>query len=202
MGTEAKVKESPIPFSAPMVRATLDGRKTQARRVAKPQSQFDGRDGILRRFPRQFGSPYGEPGDRLWVRETWGLDWYDNGNSRAWKNPVYRADPGAQPMDQGSPTPWRSPIHMPRWASRITLEITDVRVERLQEITQGAARAEGITDGGCLNCGESEPCGCADAAPDARDAFAYFWHTMHPEKSVHGWHTNPWVWVISFRRVK
>jgi hypothetical protein len=92
---------------------------------------------------------------------------------------------------------WRPSIHMPRWASRITLEIAAVRVERLQDISEDDARAEGITDGGCLNCGNPEPCECASPEPSARDAFCYLWHQIH---GCNSWHTNPWVWVVEFHR--
>ncbi|HCI6686938.1 TPA: hypothetical protein NPP45_005248, partial [Klebsiella pneumoniae] len=88
---------------------------------------------------------------------------------------------------------WTPSIHMPRWASRILLEITDVRVERLNAISEEDARAEGIIDGGCLNCGETEPCGCANPEPDATDAFAYLWQSIYGQEN---WNANPWVWVI------
>jgi hypothetical protein len=94
---------------------------------------------------------------------------------------------------------WVPSIHMPRWASRILLEITDVRVERLSDISEKDARAEGIIDGGCLNCGESEPCGCANPEPDATDAFAYLWQSIYGQEN---WNANPWVWVIEFKRVE
>ncbi len=93
----------------------------------------------------------------------------------------------------------RPSIHMPRWASRLILEVVNVRVERLQEITEEDARAEGIIDGGCLNCGESEPCGCDNPNPDARDTFIYLWNSINGKK--HPWTSNPWVWVIQFKRV-
>jgi hypothetical protein len=90
-------------------------------------------------------------------------------------------------------------MFMPRWASRITLEITGVRVERLVDISEDDARAEGITDGGCLNCGESETnCGCLNPQPDARDSFIYLWESINGPGS---WAANPWVWVVEFRRV-
>lgn len=104
----------------------------------------------------------------------------------------------------GNPTEgdWTRPrpsIHMPRWASRILLEVTSVRVERLQDISEADARAEGITDGGCTNCGNPEPCGCADPAPDARDAFCNLWQSINGDQS---WIANPWVWVVEFKRVQ
>ena len=161
-----------------MVRALLDGRKTQTRRVVKTGSPDDWN-----------ACPYGVIGDLLWVRETWG----ESGYNRI----EYRAAP-ADGSDFRCVSRWRPSIHMPRFASRITLRITDVRVQRVQEISEEDARAEGIVDGGCLTCGEPEPCGCADPRPDARDAFAYIWHQIHGETGGRAWHANPWVWVLRF----
>jgi hypothetical protein len=90
-------------------------------------------------------------------------------------------------------------MFMPRWAGRITLVITGVRVEQLQDISEDDARAEGITDGGCLECGESETnCGCINPQPDARDSFIHLWESINGPGS---WAANPWVWVVEFRRV-
>jgi hypothetical protein len=99
-----------------------------------------------------------------------------------------------------SPLKWKSPIFMPRWASRIILEITDIRVEQLQDITEEDARAEGVIDGGCLNCGEHEPCGCGNPMPDARDAYVSIWNTLNAKRG-YPWESNPWVWAISFKVV-
>ena len=201
-------KERPILFSAPMVRAILDGRKTQTRRVFKRRTGITGPE-----LDPTFRCPYGSPGDRLWVRETWGsADTMYQGHENDVPGVIaYRADRSA--IDQGISRQvkipqwdldqwnwdcikWRPSIHMPRWASRITLEVTDVRIERLQDITEEDARAEGITDGGCLTCGENEPCGCDNPRPDARDGFAGLWQDIYGPDS---WHANPWVWVVSFR---
>lgn len=130
--------------------------------------------------------PYGQPGDRLWVRETWQGDEAD-------KISVYKADEGAFAER------WRPSIHMPRWASRITLEIVSVKVQKLSDITQDDARSEGITDGGCFNCGESEPCGCKNPEPIPRDAFINLWQKVYGDGS---WYKNPWVWVVEFMRVQ
>ena len=181
-----KTKERPILLTAAMVRAILDGQKTQTRRIAKEFCGLQGMDKLLAQFPNQEGCRYGKPGDRLWVRETWGLTVEDT--------VCYRADEPSSIV-----TRWRPSIFMPRWGSRILLEITAVRVERLQSISEADARAEGIADGGCLNCGESEPCGCGDPQPDARDAFAWLWQSIHGSES---WHVNPPVWVVEFRRVQ
>ena len=94
---------------------------------------------------------------------------------------------------------WRPSIHMPRWASRLTLEVTGVRVERLRDISEADARAEGIVDGGCLTCGEPEPCNCWNPEPSAVDSFVWLWQSIHGPDS---WHANPWVWVVEFRREK
>lgn len=200
------MKERPIIFSAPMVRALLAGTKSQTRRVMRDQPysngfHFDGREILCHndylppsatllsvRVGRQRYTtsleeesgtfahlcPYGQPGDRLWVRETW--------NGTQGEGLAYKA---TEPEMDGEP--WRSPIHMPRRFSRITLEITGVRVERLREITETDARAEGITDGGCT-----------DPSPDARDAYFWLWNSLHGDGAALA---NPWVWVIEFRRV-
>ena len=193
-------------FNAEMVRAILDGRKTQTRRPIKwKQTRFteigEREDGS--KWPWSEDAehacdfwhpcPFGAVGDRIWVRETWnkygGLltyradhDWIDDMR----KETVCTAK-------------WVPSIHMPRWASRILLEITNVRVERLNAISEEDARAEGIIDGGCLNCGEPEPCGCANPEPDATDAFAYLWQSIYGQES---WNADPWVWVIEFKRVE
>ena len=194
------MKERGMIFNSEMVRAILDGRKTQTRRPIKwKQTRFteigEREDGS--KWPWSEDAehacdfwhpcPFGAVGDRIWVRETWnkygGLltyradhDWIDDMR----KETVCTAK-------------WVPSIHMPRWASRILLEITDVRVERLNAISEEDARAEGIIDGGCLNCGEPEPCGCANPEPDATDAFAYLWHSIYGQDN---WNANPWVWVI------
>ncbi|WP_186083797.1 hypothetical protein [Burkholderia gladioli] len=182
------MKKRPILFSAPMVRAILDGRKTQTRRVAKEFAGRDNLDAILRRFPNQQGCPHGEPGDRLWVRETWGQ------YQLAPEDIVYRAD---EDFPCGSPKRWRPSIHMPRWASRITLEITGVRVERLQDISEADAIAEGIEH---TSDGFSVDEGRHFHAARARDSFASLWDGLN-EARGHGWEANPWVWVIEFRRI-
>lgn len=145
------MKERPILFSAPMVRAILDGTKTQTRRVVKHRHlAFIGGKG-QENDPSAWGfgagvqnesyrlvCPYGIPGDRLWVKETW----HPGGPENNHDGVIYRAtDPGWD--DSGSGLRWRPSVFMPRWASRITLEISSVRVERLQDITEEDARAEG-----------------------------------------------------------
>ena len=205
-------KERPILFNAEMVRALLEGRKTQTRRVVKPQPDL--RNWIkVRRGKERFGNhicdskslvmcPYGQAGDRLWVRETW-ADLSNAGFSIGEKETpaAYRASTCAEGdrIREDYGIKWKPSIHMPRWASRINLEIKAIRVERLQDISEVDAIAEGITDGGCTNCGEHEPCGCDAPMPDYIDAFACLWHSIHGTES---WHSNPWVWVIEFERIE
>ena len=137
-------KERPILCSAPDVMAILDGRKTQTRRIMKPQPNRTWPDEVTphwsvggnRTLPgasNPLRCPYGVPGDRLWVREAWRLP---DGAPKGWVD--YRAD------DTRDGFKWKPSIHMPRWASRITLEVTDVRVERLQDISEADAMAEGV----------------------------------------------------------
>ena len=198
---EPGVRDRPILFSAPMVRAILEGRKTQTRRLV--------RDGIAVTdicgggvepvvwWPRDArgkdaACQYGAPGDRLWVRETWT---HIRGNGiRTW----YRAD--GEPTDrEGNVLPttpgyprWRPSIYMARKDSRITLEVTDVRVQRLQDITEDAARAEGIQE---LN-GRFTFNGGLHESRTARDSFEALWDSINGDRAA--WAANPWVWVVSF----
>lgn len=178
------MKERPILFNGPMVRALLDGSKTQTRRVSKADPDQCEDIGI---FYAENPCPYGRPGDRLWVRESYQRHTGPYGESFIY---AYRA------TDDDRLGPWRPSIHMPREACRITLELTGVRVERLQDISEADARSEGLTDGGCLNCGNPEPCGCDCPTPSARDSFVQLW-----ESTGGDWHANPWVWVVEFRRI-
>ncbi|MCK1125360.1 hypothetical protein MX034_15015 [Enterobacter bugandensis] len=222
------MKERGMIFNGEMVRAILDGRKTQTRRVIQSAArtmQARGLEVISHRAPgdKWYGDyvfsmrdrngvwhdftneqflakcPFGQPGDRIWVRETWA-----EAGAGAPDLKLYRANyPAHVPNHYENVPPaenvrWTPSIHMPRWASRILLEITDVRVERLNDISEEDARAEGIIDGGCLNCGEPEPCGCANTEPDATDAFAYLWQSIYGQEN---WNANPWVWVIEFKVV-
>lgn len=209
------VKERPILFSAPMVRAILEGRKTQTRRVVKPQpidgntkypGVYPAREYMGPKMTGKWGaylgesgadfhvSPYGKPGDRLWVRETWQAvqSWQEYGvwfrdeidaDGAAIEDVCYRAD-DPKPDEIG----WRPSIFMPRRFSRITLEVTGVRVERLGEITEEDAIAEGSQpileppDGG--------------SAPHA-EGFRQLWNSIHGPGA---WQSNPWVWVIEFKR--
>jgi hypothetical protein len=195
------MKERPILFNGDMVRAILDGRKTQTRRVIKPQpkiiSTHDGSMNILQitgKAPWFNGDPnhtcpYGVIGDRLWVRETWGLEpdmdeqLKDDGLTPGQieyegYHIGYKADgSGAYCVEK-----WRPSIFMPRWASRIMLDITDVRVERLQEISEDDAQAEGVGYWGC----------------DTIEVFEDLWNSIN-QKRGYPWSSNPWVWVIEFK---
>ncbi|MBW6364985.1 hypothetical protein KZ864_01850 [Pseudomonas aeruginosa] len=184
------MKERPILFSGPMVRAILEGRKTVTRRVVKDtgfyaiDAAIHGNDVALReREALSTRCPFGQPGDRLWVRETFA----DIGCRL-----TFRAD-----LEDGahcSVTRWTPSLHMPRWASRILLEITSVRVERLQDISEEQAIAEG-------------PPGLAFPAPPGshwvtedgrRRAFMRLWDDVN---GAGAWDANPWVWVVEFKRV-
>lgn len=171
------MKERPILFSAPMVRAILDGRKTQTRRVVKlrngqymPPSEkadINGWRQMLR------NCPYGQPGDRLWVRETH-FDAKRLNEGRI----LYRADGDVSRFG------WTPSIHMPRSASRITLEVTGVRVERLQDISEADAVAEGVV---------------WEQGQTAINVFETLWESINGAGS---WDANPWVWVVEFKRAK
>ena len=193
------MKERPILFSAPMVRALLNGSKTQTRRAVKPSPVADIRfcggayiptnkhGDIAVEAPHIASfSPYGQPGDRLWVRET-----FIDASSALHSCVIYRADGDDQACGQS----WKPSIFMPRWASRIMLEITDVRVERLQDISAADAQAEGIVpdgDGGWHLADTRHYMG------DPISSYASLWEYINGPDS---WEANPWVWVIEFRKV-
>lgn len=190
-------KERLILFSGEMVKAILDGRKTMTRRLVKPTPEFCGGAGERgdrarwglhsmdsdRRFTPvdKFPCQYGGPGDTLWVRETWSDTLCDD-------IALYKSDGIRGPVIGQK---WRSPIHMPRWASRITLEVTSVKVERLQDISEEDAKAEGYFGDGLTDEGRKwmKP----------RDWFSHVLETINGRDA---WLNNPWVWAISFRRVK
>jgi hypothetical protein len=205
------MKERPILFSAPMVRAILAGTKTQTRRVVKPRKGEEvDPSGIYDLHPgdREIARcPYGHPGDLLWVREAWRTLRRFDGQTIAtmprdsWI--AYEADENqgdALPKDAGGRMgKVRPSIHMPRWASRITLEIVSVRVERLQEISEADAVAEGVTRQMRSMLGwsaeESEE---AFNARQARSTFGLLWESINGPGS---WASNPYVWAVEFRRV-
>ncbi len=207
------MKEHPIISKGEMVRAILDGRKTQMRRVIKPQpsravetvcnigediwdltsthaEDFDARD--------QWKCPHGQPGDQLWVRETFQYVSDDNGPFKSREKGIhfendeerfrieYLATMGS--TIEWDPPNFRPSIYMPRWASRITLEITDVKVERVQEITSQSVWFEGAPRNG------------TESVQDQRDWFEKLWNSIY-EKKDFGFDKNPWVWVIEFKKI-
>jgi hypothetical protein len=205
------MKERPILFSGPMVRAILEGRKTQTRRVVKPQPApawtrppcevINGRwasSGCV----SDLKCPYGVPGDRLWVKEKHVLldrdGWCDMSQPRDAmigrnRNGVGYADnekdPDSERCRRELGYSWRPSIHMPRWASRLTLEVVSVRVERVREISEADAKAEGV---------RLQPIDCVEREK-WRTSFEYIW--QHINGKTHPWSSNPWVWVVEFKRV-
>ena len=202
------MKERPILFSAPMVRALLDGSKTQTRRVVKPAPGDV--PGTMRHpdvaifgalahaaYGDEWRCPYGQPGERLWVREAWqhqeGGAIYDaaGGVADAFESEtVYRA---SRPHYPG---PWKPSIHMPRGASRIDLEIVDVRVERLQNISEADAIAEGI---GLNPSAVGVRMSGDNPEPMAVAMYRALWEQINGAGS---WDANPWVWAVSFKVVR
>ncbi len=220
------MKERPVIFNSEMVRAILDGRKTQTRRVMAVQPESN-QFGLLRitdstkrsdigkyhwaesnatgthQRSALFSCPFGQVGDRLWVREAYQgplfnfdqMETYLEDTSK-FERPEfceYRADGGKTPeyydADDNLRYGWKPSIHMPRWASRITLEITAVRVERLNDISEEDAKAEGVA-----------PSQHIITPPEAlyRVGFLKLWQSIYGEES---WGANPWVWVIEFKQV-
>lgn len=197
--------ERPILFNTEMVRAILDGRKTQTRRLVKPRltkneagwrvcKNADGRAYAVETYDdEEFFQGYVVPpvqrGDVLWVRETW-QRLFDLGGWRYEYKADYKDD---EPLRiDGAYIAWRPSIHMPRGAARLFLKVTSVRVQRLRDITSGEAVAEGI---------ESN-LGSPSEAADALIAFEELWNsTVKPaDQPRYGWGANPWVWVIEFER--
>lgn len=205
------IKERPILFSAPMVRAILEGRKTVTRRVVNQdciQSErlpIETASGLFHFWcSGEHACPYGRPGERLWVREAWAADAQLDAiapRELSQGEPIrYPADgatrqTGCSMITVGKTRP---SIHMPRWACRILLEITDVRVERLQDISEDQAKAEGVrlyTDHAEL--GEWWHVNGIDTySADPRRSFELLWSSVGGD-----WVANPWVWVVEFKRV-
>ncbi len=185
------MKEKPILFSGAMVRAILEGRKTMTRRVVKPQFRNSTEERFFREEQPTYLCPFGIPSQKLWVRETW----LDDGETKEQPQWIYRADNENYPRHEGQN--WKPSIFMPRAASRILLEVTDVRVERLQDITEADARAEGVepdVDAGYWK-GYIFP-GFYDSA---KKSFASLWQSIN---GLGSWEQNPWVWVVSFKRIE
>ena len=210
-------RERPILFSAPMVRAILSGTKTQTRRVVKLNRHYqieERDDGSLwpwmydddRASDSWLACPYGKPGDRLWVREAWRTERdFDHLPPRdldptMTATPVqYEAGPHADVLDGKL----RPSMFMPRWASRITLEVTAVRVERLQDISEADAIAEGGTET-MRGWWTHEGLQWNDPGPNHRfgatpiDSYRVLWESINGPNS---WGANPWVWAINFKRL-
>lgn len=190
------MKERPILFKGEMVNAIIEGRKTQTRRIMKPQPILE--NGLLRwvKFPLDICldshsdvvarySPYGHKGDVLWVRECFSMTADGHVHYKATDMPVGQ---------------WKPSIHMPKYLSRITLEVTDVRVERIQDISDEDAKAEGVTP--------VDPNGEGLASYIVKrtgnrhkPAFSMLWDDIN-EPRGYGWDANPWVWVVTFRKVE
>ena len=218
---ETKVKEKPILFKGEMIRAILDGRKTQTRRVVKgrivdinkysePRRFYDGSFHFKNPDSETYASikcPYGKPGGNLWIRETW-----------------LKAEPIQYKADGFKSWPnsfkWKPSIHMPRTASRINLEIIDIRVERVQDITEDDAKAEGVPSDDyfpmdkiyCPECngnglvnglgaglGVIPDCDCTNC-DTFKKRFKNLWDSIN-EKRGFSWKLNLWVWVIEFKRI-
>lgn len=208
------MNQHPILFSTEMVKAILDGRKTQTRRVMKPQPETDtprltgwswehaSGKGIANGPRAAAGGevqymgasiarycPYGQPGDLLWVRETF---MEHHGENKVW----YKASQNEQflALLNEFGEKWRPSIHMPRWASRITLEVTGVRVERVQDISNEDILNEGIHAG--------SPTELNKYAPEliSRAEFQTLWDKINAKRG-YSWESNPWVWVVSFKQV-
>jgi hypothetical protein len=197
VGTEGgEVRERPILFSGPMVKALMAGTKTQTRRILKGTTEHKGpyNPAYLEAHKNSDGwaqiCPYGQPGDRLWVRETWAPCFGESIKPGA--EILYRADD----CDGYDRLTWRPSIHMPRWASRLTLEITEVRVQRLQEISYEDCLAEGIhLQRKCLK--ESVEARFVER-PDK--TFARLWDSINAKRG-YPWSANCFVWALTFRRV-
>lgn len=206
---ETSPKCRPILFSSEMVRAILAGRKTMTRRVVKPGKWAEPNtieicdDDVVRAISRETGCqaatecPQGKPGDRLWVREQWRVHGDDatrasTSTCTGPKDCEFGADFSGKSdsFDYDIRRPWRPSIHMPRWASRITLEIISVKVQRLQHISEEDATAEGF------------PGNLIDGQRVAWSAYGWFLATWQAIYGADSLHQNPLVWAITFKRVE
>ena len=212
-GKAVRMKERGILFNAEMVRAILAGRKTQTRRIAKEVTEWHTQENPLDScvvkdgvaycdvqvsesdvIAFEFPCPFGKVGDRLYVRETWadlrGMGFDDQVAYREKSLKDYgrglEEDGDSERCRLDFGVKWKPSIHMPRWASRITLEITGVRVERLNDISEEDAEAEGVTP-------------CDDPRWNPTQALELLWESINGPGS---WSVNPWVWAVDFRRVE
>ena len=215
-----KITERGMIFNAEMVRALLSGRKTQTRRIIKPQPEatlsgsLSGKwlsrplNGLL--LPKiediAIHCPFGSVGDRIWVREAFRVHSratdvatlvYKASERNSWTEQTHRV-PVAVCNKPATPEKWTPSLHMPRLASRILLEITDVRVERLNAINEHDAQAEGVAKlrGGFWK--HYQP-GWTQHQLSARGSFVTLWKSIYGDES---WNSNPWVWVIKFKRIE
>lgn len=202
------MREHPLLMKGPLVRATLEGRKTQTRRplrnqpptgydlvrVCGPWAEFENDSPPLAKYSTK--GPLGETGDRLWVRETWTAAMHEP------KGPadcLYRADDNRGVEDLAE-AKWTPSIHMPRWACRLVLPLVSVRVERVQDITEEDAKAEGVER---ISAGPGWECwmgyGPSSSCKTARDSFRSLWISIYGEAS---WDLNPWVWVAQWNHIE
>ena len=213
------MKERPILFKGAMVRAILDGSKTQTRRIVKPQVlnvggatpwEWKGTrpksktgtgwiasthlDGLLSWL--KYSCPYGKPGDRLWVRETWGKVHHEGVDPLP--TYFYRAD--EYDAERDSLIRWKPSLFMPRWASRITLEVVSVRVERLNDISEEDAKREGADPVELLTDVATGLLTIPMVSYNGSyvDGYAALWESINGPGS---WAVNPWVWVVEFRKI-
>lgn len=234
------MKERPVLFSAPMVRAILDGTKTQTRRIMKPQLEIVNVEGLFQSWALPMKGnrhllypnakqqvldkcPYGKPGDRLWVRESWQclLEAHNCKVGYAatpdnWKNidlEMLTQEQDEQAWHWAKKVGCAPSIHMPRWASRILLEILGVRVERLNDISEQDAKAEGLKaiskDGETIKYGIPDRDGLpgnddlgwswTDWKSSPVKAYSQLWERINGNGS---WDENPWVWVVDFKRIE
>ena len=211
------MKERQILFSGPMVRAILEGRKTMTRRIVKPQpkivhAQHDDAsittERIFRAGDKRIHCPYGRAGDRLWVRETWRT--HSTKHDAMKPSELLQGDAVIHyDASMKFIAPFlgktRASIHMPRWASRITLEITDVRVDRLQDISYEDAISEGMPDLAASWLSYQDDKSTSETMEQSARRlkwpqrwFRQVWESLRGTSS---WTENPWVWVVSFRRL-
>lgn len=209
------MKEIPVLFSTPMVQAILEGRKSQTRRLVKDKHVLYSLD-VNKVIPEYFKGgdggwcPYGQLGDILWVRETWGVGCRPDPFQGSVDGIEFKAD--SQFIDDVESLPlhqyedfdygnydksgWRPSIHMPKSIARIWLQVTDIRVERLQDISEDDAKAEGVEKINdsifCWRHYAGQYAGCSDA----RTSFRSLWQGINGDES---WNANPWVWVISYK---
>jgi len=221
------MSEKPILFSGEMVRAILEGRKTQTRRVIKPQPFFNefaigtyhptiiDKQGEYAPGEAVFGiwelhdggwaikCPYGQIGDQLWVRETFAAAIENNYLKPSDLEGLYiyyKANTGNDWERQSTGEvlgQWRPSIHMPRWASRIQIEIKNMSVERVQDVSEEDAVKEGVLSAQGIQDYKTKPLSFAAGRTTPKDAFSELWDSIN-EKRGFSWDSNPWVWVLEF----